>query len=145
MFASDGVPLLYNGMEAGDTTESGAPALFEKLPVNWGFVERRPEFPTFYAALTALRRQHPALQGGETVWLENSGRERIVTFLRRGAGEEILVAINASNRPFRGQVVLPDATGFAELALPPEKPGAAQPPALELDAWGWRFYRRAAP
>ncbi len=29
VFTMDGVPLLYNSMEAGDTTESGAPALFE--------------------------------------------------------------------------------------------------------------------
>ena len=33
VFTLDGVPMLYNGMEVGDTTESGAPALFEKLPV----------------------------------------------------------------------------------------------------------------
>jgi hypothetical protein len=32
-------------MEAGDTTESGAPALFEKLPVFWQISERRPNFP----------------------------------------------------------------------------------------------------
>lgn len=145
VFASDGLPMLYNGMEAGDTTESGAPALFEKLPINWGFVERRPEFPAFYEALAALRRAHPALAGGETAWLENSDADRIVTFVRRGGGEEILVAINASNRPFRGLVTLPDAAGFTEIALPPGKAGAVSLPALELDAWGWRFFRRAAP
>jgi cyclomaltodextrinase len=145
VFASDGVPLLYNGMEAGDTTESGAPALFERLPINWGFVERRPEFPVFYEALTALRRAHPALQTGETVWVENSDRERVVTFLRRGGGEEFLVAINASNRPFRGQVTLPGASGFSEVALPPVKPGGAVLPSVELDGFGWRFYRRPAP
>jgi glycosidase len=55
MFTLDGVPLIYNGMEAGDTTESGAPALFERLPVFWGFAERRPEFPRFYKAMTQLR------------------------------------------------------------------------------------------
>ena len=35
MFTLDGVPLLYNGMEVGDATESGDPALFEKLPILW--------------------------------------------------------------------------------------------------------------
>jgi hypothetical protein len=29
VFTLDGVPMFYNGMEAGDVTESGAPALFE--------------------------------------------------------------------------------------------------------------------
>ena len=50
-FTLDGVPMFYNGMENGDTTESGAPALFEKLPIFWQIAERRPEFPRFYKAV----------------------------------------------------------------------------------------------
>ncbi|MDB6110823.1 MAG: alpha amylase catalytic region [Pedosphaera sp.] len=42
MFSLDGVPLLYNGMEAGDATESGDPALFEKMPIFWQPRERPP-------------------------------------------------------------------------------------------------------
>ena len=34
VFTMDGVPMLYNGMEVGDTSESGAPALFENLQVS---------------------------------------------------------------------------------------------------------------
>ena len=60
MFTLDGVPMLYNGMEVGDTTESGAPALFERLPVFWPIAERRPAFVRLYPALTALRRDHAA-------------------------------------------------------------------------------------
>jgi len=55
-FMLDGVPLLYNGMEVGDTTESGAPALFERLPIFWSNVERRPKFPLFYRQIISLRR-----------------------------------------------------------------------------------------
>ncbi len=58
MFTLDGVPLLYNGMEVGDTTESGAPALFERLPVFWPIGERRPEFFRFYRQMI----QPPARQ-----------------------------------------------------------------------------------
>ena len=54
VFTLDGVPLIYNGMEAGDTTESGAPALFEKLPIFWPFAERRPEFPRFYKQMIGV-------------------------------------------------------------------------------------------
>ena len=35
MFTLDGVPLLYNGMEVGDATESADPALFDKRPICW--------------------------------------------------------------------------------------------------------------
>ena len=142
MFTLDGVPLLYEGMEAGDTAESGAPALFEKLPVFWQIAERRPEFPRFYAAMIALRHAHPALQQGETEWLRNSDDARVVTYMRRGAGEEFLVAINFSNRPFMGLV---DAagSGYAEVTPGVEHGAAITLPALSLDAWGYRVFRRS--
>jgi len=141
MFTLDGVPLIYNGMEAGDTTESTAPALFEKLPVFWKIVERRPEFPVFYARMTALRHAHAALQQGETVWLRNSDDARIVTFLRRGGGEEFLVAVNFSNQPFLGLV---DAgPGFTEVTPGVENARPPALPSLALDAWGFRIWRRA--
>jgi cyclomaltodextrinase len=142
MFTLDGVPLLYEGMEAGDTAESGSPALFEKLPVYWKIAERRPEFPRFYGAIAALRHAHPALQQGQTEWLRNSDAARIVTYLRRGDGEEFLIAINFSNQPFLGLVDAVPA-GFAEVT-----PGVATPrlpalPSLALDAWGFRIFRRS--
>ena len=142
MFTLDGVPLLYEGMEAGDTAESGSPALFEKLPVFWKIAERRPEFPRFYAGLIPLRRAHAAaLEQGETEWLRNSDGARIVTYLRKGGGEEFLVAINFSNQPFLGLVDA--AAGFMEVTPGVEKPQPAALPSLALDAWGFRIFRRA--
>lgn len=141
----DGVPLLYNGMEAGDTTESGGPALFEKLPVFWGIVERRPEFPRFFKRMLALRKASPALQSGEVVWVTNSDEARVLTFARRTKDEEMLVSINFSTSPFVGIVDAPgtwtDVTpGTAETVKPP---AATALPALNLEAWGVRIFRRA--
>src|SRR2546423_14203054 len=107
MFTLDGVPLLYNGMEVGDTAESGDPALFERLMIFWPIVKRRPEFPRFYQKMIALRKEHAALRGGEVVWLRNSDDSRVVTFARRDAGEEIVVTINFSTQPFIGTVEAP--------------------------------------
>ncbi|MGA2133911.1 MAG: alpha-amylase family glycosyl hydrolase [Bryobacteraceae bacterium] len=142
MFTLDGVPLLYEGMEAGDTAESGAPALFEKLPVFWQIAERRPEFGRFYAGMIALRRAHPALLQGETEWLRNADEARIVTFERKGGGEEFLVAINFSNRPFLG-LVDTAGTGFVDITPGVGQPGTMALPALALDAWGYRVFRRS--
>ena len=52
----------------------------------------------------ALRREHPALQQGATVWLHNSDEQHVVTYLRRAGSEEFLIAVNLSNTPFRGSV-----------------------------------------
>ncbi len=146
VFTLDGAPLIYNGMEVGDTTESGAPALFEKLPVFWQIAERRPEFPRFYQQVVGMRKYHAALRGGETIWLHNSDEVRVVTYLRRDSREEILVAINLSNRPFTGTI---EANGnYTDITpnLAEEGKGNPRPvglPAISLDAYGFRFFHRA--
>jgi len=136
VFTLDGVPMIYNGMEVGDTTESGAPALFEKLPIFWSIAERRPEFPKFYKQMTALRRSSTALRRGRLEWLRNSDESRVVTFVRRAPGEEVLVAINFSNRPFFGSIEVSNGSRFVEV-----NGGVAGLPALSLDAWGYRIFR----
>jgi cyclomaltodextrinase len=141
IFTMDGVPLLYNGMEVGDDTESTAPALFEKLPVFWAIAERRPEVPRFYHWMIPLRHAHAALRQGKTTWVRNSDEDRVLTYVRSDSTEEILVAINLSNRPFRGTVEVM-GEGFTELTPTGETPAPAALPALFLDAWGVRVFRR---
>ena len=152
-FTLDGVPMIYNGMEAGDTTESGSPALFEKLPIFWQFAERRPEFPRFYKSMIELRKNSVALRRGDLTWLKNSDEAKVLTFLRRSGNEEILVAINMTNTPFAGFVEtsgnFTEFTPDIEHPLPPdddkkkEKPNVnVGLPALTLDAFGFRIFRK---
>jgi glycosidase len=143
VFTMDGVPALYNGMEVGDTAESTAPALFENLPIFWGISERRSNFLPFYKQMIALRRAHPALQQGETEWVDNGAPDRMLTFFRRGAGEEYFVAINVSNRPYAGVAAVPNGEYVDET---PGLDEAARRkitlPALVLGAWDFRIYRK---
>ena len=148
IFTLDGVPMFYNGMEAGDVTESGAPALFEKLPVFWTFAERRPEFPRFYKAMIDLRENSVALRRGDLTWLKNSDEARILTFTRKSGSEEILVAINMTNAPYFGSV---EAGGnFEEItpdtAAPSDTKTRAKTnpalPVLTLDSFGYRIFKR---
>jgi cyclomaltodextrinase / maltogenic alpha-amylase / neopullulanase len=104
IFLLDGIPLLYNGQEIGDTAESGPPALFDRVPIYWGNAERRPDFLRFYRQLIHLRRAHSALHSGEVLWTHNTGADRVVSFLREGDNQEFLVAVNCSNRTFDGHV-----------------------------------------
>jgi cyclomaltodextrinase len=158
MFTLDGVPMLYNGMEVGDTTESGDPALFYRLPVFWPIVKRRPEFPRFYQQFIALRKGHTALRRGAVEWLGASDAARVVTFARRDDAEEIVVAINFSNTPLNVTLDAHAATGspFTDItpdtreplrpdATPAERAARARNatlPSLSLDAWGYRIFRR---
>lgn len=147
VFALEGVPMIYNGMEVGDTTESGAPALFEKLPVFWAIGERRPEFHKTYETLIRLRGEHAALRRGSLTWLANNDEESVVSFVRRDATEEVVVLVNLSNRPRKVTLALKSNQGFTDLmkggkADARKLPGGSLRVALE--AWGWRWYGRAA-
>ncbi len=142
MFTLDGVPLLYNGMEVGDTTESGDPALFEKLTIFW-HPKQREGFRDTYRQLIELREVHPAFRGREVVWLENSAPQNLVTYLRRDEQDEFAVVVNFSNRPQAGGVKLAPGGTF-ELALASQS-GAEKTTdltQLSLGAFEWRIYRR---
>lgn len=144
MFTLDGVPLLYNGMEVGDTTESAAPALFERMPIAWQMAERRPQVESYYRGLTALRRGHAAFTRGSVRWLGNADEARVLSFERAHGGETLVVAINLSSTTFAGLVDAPDGS-YRDIT-----PGAgasaqrAALPAVFLEPWQFRVFSRVS-
>jgi glycosidase len=132
--------------------------LFEKLPIFWSIAERRPEFPRFYKQVIALRNQHGALRNGSMDWLPNSDESRVVSYVRRGADEEVLVVINFSNRSFFGAVEVANGSAFQDVTpdinppLPPDAPAPQREsrtrvnslPSIAIDAWGYRILTRRA-
>jgi len=155
MFTLDGAPLLYNGMEVGDGTESAAPGLFERAPIAWEMEERRPQVAPYYRALATLRRAHPAFTRGAVHWLRNGDETRVLTYERAGAGESLVVAINLSSQSYAGNVAAP-AGEYQEIT--PVVPSAvtvsptqqdsrraAKLPSLFLGPWEFRVFRRATP
>ena len=144
MFTLDGVPLLYNGMEIGDTTESAAPALFERTPIQWEMAQRRPKVEGFYKSLAALRRAHPALTRGGVRWLHNSDAQRVVSFERAAGGDTLVVVINLSSQAFTG-LVDTAAGEYQDISpgLADGQPHAALP-AVFLAPWEFRVFSKKA-
>lgn len=145
MFTLDGVPLLYNGMEVGDATESGDPALFEKLPIFW-HPKDRPPLREIYRDLSQLRKQYPAFQNDRVVWLRNSDEVNLVTFMRLDGKDEFVVLINFSNRPVVGSVEVMHDQEFKPVKISglPEAPASGFP-LFRLNGFEWRIYHRIAP
>jgi cyclomaltodextrinase / maltogenic alpha-amylase / neopullulanase len=142
MFTFDGVPLLYNGMEVGDATESGDPALFDKLNIFWQPKER-PPLAKIYHGLIELRKNHPAFTSGQLIWLPNSDESKIVSFLRRDGQDEFLIVINFSNRPINISVKVENAAGFKPVKISGLSDATADGlPHFQLDGFGWRIYHR---
>jgi len=141
VFTLPGVPMLYNGMEVGDATPSGGPALFEKRRLYWGAAQQSPAFPEFYRVMIPLRESSPALLHGELVWLHNSDEAHVLTYLRRSPEETDLITVNLSNTPFRGTIEAPSHDWREVVFNPKAKPGVMALPALSLDAFQVRIFR----
>lgn len=143
MFALDGVPLMFNGMEAGDATESGDPALFEKLPIFWKPKER-PPLREIYRDLIKLRKAYAPFRSDRVVWLRNSNEADLITIMRLDAKDEFVIAINLSNRPVVGWVELMNDKEFKPVKISgvPER-GAESLPLFRLNGFEWRIFHRA--
>ena len=144
MFTLDGVPLLYNGMEVGDATESGDPALFDKLNIFWNPKER-PQLRSIYHDLIQLRKQYSALRSNNVEWLHNSDETKLLTYLRADEKDEFFVLINLSNRPLTGKVDLKNPVGFSTVKISGTESSDGGPlPAFHLNGFEWRIYHRSA-
>jgi cyclomaltodextrinase len=142
MFSLDGVPLIYNGMEVGDATESGDPALFEKLPIFW-YPKERPPLREIYRSLIQIRKQYAPFRNNRVIWLGNSDETSLVTIMRLDDNDEFVVVINFSNRPVSGRVEVQNSGQFSAVQIlgMPQVPGGDFP-FFHLGAFEWRIYHR---
>ncbi|MFO1478041.1 MAG: alpha-amylase family glycosyl hydrolase [Verrucomicrobiota bacterium] len=142
MLTLDGVPLFYNGMEVGDSTESADPALFEKMPIFWT-PGQRPPLRDIYRDLIQLRKQHPAFTGNDLTWIDNQAPSEVVSYTRKDKKDEYLVVINFSSRHVDTTIGLPDPEGFEPVkitGMPPLLNNTL--PDVHLPGYGWQIYHR---
>ena len=144
MFTLDGVPLIYNGMETGDTGKSDGGALFAKRDISWRAKEH-PELRAIYHDLIQLRHRYAALCNSGVDWLHNSDENRLLTFLRTDDKDQLLVIINVSGRPLTGGVNLKNVDGFLPVKISGVRSSDDGPlPGVQLDGFEWRIYHRAS-
>jgi glycosidase len=129
-------------MEVGDATESGDPALFEKLPIFW-HPKERPPLREIYQGLIKLRRQYPAFSNDRVVWLHNSDEANLVTLMRADDKDEFVTVINFSNRPLSGRVEVPHDQEFKPVKIAGMTGAPADGfPSFRLSGFDWRVYHR---
>jgi glycosidase len=140
MFSLDGVPLIYNGMEAGDATESGDPALFEKMPVFW-HAKERPPLREIYQGMARLRSENAPFRSDRVEWLRNSDEADVVTLMRSDGKDEFVVVINFSNRYVNGRVETKNGPEFKP-CTPGVKDTPGGFPQFTLKGFEYRIYHR---
>ena len=139
LFTSEGIPLVYNGQEAGNDKRL---KFFERDPVAW------KDHP--HAALIrdwiAFRDAHPALHnapwGARMVQVKNSDAQKVFSFVRAKAGDAVLVAQNYSAEPRTVTLEeLPHPGRWTEKGG--EEAELAKGKSLTLAPWSTRVFTRS--
>lgn len=136
-FTLPGMPLIYNGQEAGMTQEL---KFFERDPIQWKEHPNR----ALYTKLSALKRDHPALwngeYGGELTFQTTSDDQNVFAFSRKKDADELQVVVNLSGSEKTVTLKNVGFEGEAKDLLTGEmtklKPGTK----IKLAPWSWKIW-----
>ncbi len=113
----DGIPMIYAGNELGDTSKQsmfsnrffrGDFAPTDRNIANEGYSIRRQ---TVIKALNSMKKEWEVLDKGETLWIDNSKGESIVSF-RRSFGDKTVVFIGNLSKQDADVTIDFDFTGM---------------------------------
>lgn len=92
-FISQGMPLIYNGQEAGNQKRL---AFFERDPIEW----KESPYAQLYQRLIALKKQHSALWNGEygatMEQVLNNAPKALFSFVRQNPHDKVFAVFNFS-------------------------------------------------
>ena len=131
-FMLDGIPLIYNGQEAGLAKRL---EFFERDPIAW----RPHPLAGFYRTLCILRRDTPALHtGSEFHRVATTANESVYAILRDdGTGSRVLAFINLSGEAVTFDAADSQLDGAWQDAFGGADHQLARGVSLALPAWGY--------
>jgi len=136
-FTLPGMPLIYNGQEAGMTQEL---KFFEKDPIQW---KNHPNRELF-TKLTALKRDHPALWNGEfgstLTFQTTSDDQNVFSFSREIDGDGVQIVVNLSATEKTITLKSLGFEGDAEDLLSGEKLKLKTGTKIKLAPWSWKIW-----
>jgi len=134
---SEGMPLIYNGQEAGNTRRL---SFFEKDPIEW----KQHPLGHLYQKLFALKKENTALWnahwGARMIHVPNSSPAKVLSFVRQNERDKVFAVLNFSNEPqtvifteslYHGRYIDYFGQEPVELRSSTE---------LELQPWGYRIF-----
>ena len=135
-FLLDGVPMIYNGQEAGLDRRLN---FFERDPIVWPHTAH-PALKQ-YQVLTALRRSHPALHTGAAMRrLDTTENGSIYAVLREAGGKQVAGFLNLTAKNVKADAFDPALAGEWRDAFTGETVMLNPLVPLELRAWSYRVY-----
>jgi glycosidase len=138
----DGLPLLYNGQEAGEPKRL---KFFEKDPIAW---QDHP-MAELYRKLFALKHANTALWNGHwgatMVHVPNNHRAEVLSFVRRNAQDKVFAVINFSKAAQTVKFEESLCHGAYTDCFSGEHVEVGEATEFTLPAWGYRVLVQAKP
>jgi glycosidase len=136
-YVLDGIPLLYNGQEAGMDKRL---EFFTRDPIEW----RAHRFFKLYQTLNELKRAHPALAtGAASLRIPSTADGKVYTLLREAAGRKVLFIGNltAGDLEEKNEVQIgsPAIAGRWRDALTGELLELGPSASFDLKSWQYRL------
>lgn len=132
-FTFPGVPLIYNGEEAGNEKKLD---LFEKVDIDWS---KGGAFRSLYEGLARLRSEHPSLRRGEYLAATNSDGQKVYSFIRRSGDDAVLVVINFSKERRSVSIEVPEVLPRELKEYFTKSPSVVKDGTLNADLGGLEF------
>lgn len=137
----NGVPMLYSGQELPNTKRL---KFFDKDPIEWTGTY---ELHDFYKTLLTLHKNNIACGGGDikiaTIKLHTNHDNKVLVYLRKRNGNEVLVLLNLSAEPV-DDLKIHEAIidGVYKNVFSREKVVLSEESVYKLDSWGWLVFEK---
>lgn len=133
-FMLDGVPLIYNGQEAGLDKRL---EFFTRDPIEW----RQHPLTEFYRTLTGLRRESPALAtGARFTRIPTTRNAAVYAILREAGPAKVAAFVNLTARDITCDAAHAGLAGEWREVFTGERLESAGAIHLELRSWAYRVY-----
>ena len=137
-FTMEGIPLIYNGQEAGLNKRL---LFFEKDTINWSNLEMQK----FYQSLVQLKHSNTALWNGTAgatmVFVETTASQNVLAFTREKDKNQVLAVFNLSPNPVELSLQLSRSGNYQDY-FTGESKTLVNGLVLKLDKWGYRIFIR---
>ncbi|WP_254795578.1 alpha-amylase family glycosyl hydrolase [Arsukibacterium indicum] len=138
-FVSEGIPMLYNGQEAGNEKRL---EFFEKDPIVW----REHANGELYKKLIKLKKSQSALWnstwGARMIPVHNSQANQVLSFVRQDANSKVFAIFNFSDKPQQVSFKAHLHHGSYHEYFSDQRASFGADTVLTLPAWGYRVYLR---
>ena len=141
-FVGDGIPLIYNGQEAGLNKRL---AFFERDPIEW----KAHPHEALFKQLIELKTRHSALHNGawgaRMVRITNDSPQQVLAFVRENKSDKVLAVFNFSTESRTIRLKEKLAHGEYVEFFSREERVIGEGTSIELPPWGFAVFTHQSP